>query len=139
MSDDDLNISDPSPDLDVSADIETSADEVTIAHVPNATELVQLGDGQTVGDLARLLLDIADALGLHPHTVDYQPRAGGFVVPLEVAQAYAEQAVEVDDFGTVEPPKGARQVRKATVKRALPAKKAAKKAAKPAEEGGQHD
>jgi hypothetical protein len=134
MSDDDLKDADATPDG--SADDELSAEEeIPAEDAPAATsELVQLGDGQQVGDLARQLLDIAEAFGLHPHTVDYQPRAGGFVVPVQVAAAYAETVVETGDFGPVEPPKGARQVRKATVKKA--AKRAAKKAAKPAEEGG---
>lgn len=137
MSDDDLKDADATPDG--SADDELSAEEeIPAEDAPAATsELVQLGDGQQVGDLARQLLDIAEAFGLHPHTVDYQPRAGGFVVPVQVAAAYAETvtADETGDFGPVAPPKGARQVRKATVKKAA-AKRAAKKAAKPAEEGG---
>lgn len=124
MSDDDQK-----DDLELDT---AQADE--LADTPTETpthELVSLGHGQDIGALARQLLDIAEELGLHPHTVDYQPRAGGFVVPVDVAAVYAEQAAaraeETGDFGPVEPPKGARQVRKATVKKAT--KRAAKKAA----------
>lgn len=110
---------------------------------PNRIEIVVPGDDQRLEHVAQGLLASAEALGLHPHSVDYQPRLGGFAVPLQVAQAYASQQGDLADHGPVAAP---RQQRTATVKKAAkktaPRKAAAKKAAadkasEKAEGGGQ--
>lgn len=65
--------------------------------------LVTPGDAK-IEDVARGLLDVAQALGLNPHVVTYSPSKRGFHVPSEVAQAYASMQEETGDFGPVEPP-----------------------------------
>lgn len=52
--------------------------------------LVSLGEGQSLQDLARDLLALAD----HPHDVETAPRQGGFLVPENVAGRYAVAADE---------------------------------------------
>jgi len=122
---------------DQAADDEPEDDEAPVVHLA-ATEVVAVGDGRGLEPLARLLLDIAAALGMHPHVVDYQPRAGGFVVPRELAEAYAAHTAETGDHGPVEAPKGSRQKRAATVKPPVARKATGRKAAAK-KEGGDGD
>jgi hypothetical protein len=122
---------------DQPVDDELEDDEAQVVHLA-VTEVVAVGDGPGLEPLARLLLDIAAALGMHPHVVDYQPRAGGFVVPRELAEAYAAHTAETGDHGPVEAPKGSRQKRAATVKPPVARKATGRKAAAK-KEGGDGD
>jgi hypothetical protein len=93
-------------------------------HAPGSLELITVDGDMTA--TAALLLEIAQALGMHPHVVDYSPRVGGFFVPVALAQAYATQAADITDEGPVAKPDARpRQVRDATIKKATTAKKAA--------------
>jgi hypothetical protein len=113
---------------------DTDAGDSTVDD-PNRIEIVVPGEGQALEDVAAGLLAAAETLGLHPHSVDYQPRLGGFSVPLQVAQAYAAPGADGPAAdGDKTPP--ARQKRAAAVKKAVKKaapRKAAKKAADKAE------
>lgn len=50
--------------------------------------LVSPGEGQTLEDLAKGLLAVAE----DPHDVDYSPRTGGFTVPESLAARYGAAA-----------------------------------------------
>lgn len=92
--------------------------------------LVQVGEGQSMPELARgLLAAVGDG---DPHDVEYSPHAGGFLVPEAVAARYSltvdAAAVVLSEPGAAaaDAPAAARQrSRKAKAPRAAPAAAAA--------------
>lgn len=67
--------------------------------------VIKPGDAP-ISEVARGLLDVAQALGLPAAVVEYSPSQGGFRVPELVASHYASLQAETGDFGPVEPPAG---------------------------------
>lgn len=76
--------------------------------------LVSLGEGQSLQDLARGLLAVAD----HPHDVETAPRQGGFMVPESLAARYAQAAQKsTGEAAAEEKPRARRSRRAAPAKR----------------------
>lgn len=85
--------------------------------------LVSPGEGQTLQDLAKDLLALAD----NPHDVDYSPRTGGFTVPESLAGRYAFSA----DSSTAAEVSAAEEAKPGRARRSrAPAKGAAEKKAR---------
>lgn len=90
--------------------------------------LVQSADRRADEDLAAALI----ALAADPADVDWSPRAGGFLVPVEVAAAYSE-LLEATDPARTGDSTGGTETKPA--RKAAP-RKAAKRAVRKKAEGG---
>lgn len=89
----------------------------------NQPQLLSPATPADMTQLAQDLIGLAQGLGHRADVVDFQPRAGGFVVPADVARAYAAKAAEPEAPEAPKGPKGARKARKS----ATPRKRAAAK------------